>query len=336
MSTNLILELYRAAQEMAVDEFQEFSLGLLNTLVPFDSARYMGGMMTQQGLQVQECFLRNKPIEAISDYASITHADIVLRKARAFPNRSIRFHPPTLFSGKENRPLFDYAKRYEHMNGMTALYLDQDSPYAQVISLFRADEDSHFLAQDSSIVGQVLPHLLEALKINQALAIYHSVKDTDRSTVAIARHNGALHFCGMGFWKLVHTEWPDWEGARLPRALMNKLGRIGPTGFCTASLRISVRCVGELLFLKASSVSATISRPTIRPELLHSAYGLTPAEARVAIVLLEGSSARNAAVYLNVSPHTVRTQIKQIYAKLGVDTRARFVKLMLELSQLAR
>lgn len=52
------------------------------------------------------------------------------------------------------------------------------------------------------------------------------------------------------------------------------------------------------------------------------------AEARVAIALLECSSAQEVADYLNVTPHTVRTQIKQIYAKLGVDTRARFVKLM--------
>ncbi|MDP4029152.1 MAG: helix-turn-helix transcriptional regulator [Gallionella sp.] len=113
---------------------------------------------------------------------------------------------------------------------------------------------------------------------------------------------------------------------------MDKLARIGSTGFCTATLRVSVKSVGGLLFLKASRVSAPASCPTICTELLQSAYGLTPAEARVAIVLLEGSSAKVAANYLNVSHHTVRTQIRQVYAKLGVDTRARFVKLMLELA----
>ena len=329
---HLIIELYRAAQEMAVDEFQEFSLGMLKSLVPFDSAAYGSGVLMQQGIQIQEIYLHNKPIEQILDYAAITHADPVLRAARANPGRVIRFHPPTLFAGKENRPLFDYARRYENANGMHTVHVDQDSPQAQMISMWRADEDSHFLKRDSWAAEQVLPHFFEALKINQALAVHRTVKDADRSTVAIASPDGALHFCSAGFRKLVSLEWPDWESAILPRPLMDKLARIGPAGFCTATLRVSVKCVGGLLFLKASRMSASVSCPTIRPELLQSAYGLTPAETRVAIVLLEGSSAKVAANYLNVSHHTVRTQIKQIYAKLGVDTRARFVKLMLEIA----
>ncbi len=62
---------------------------------------------------------------------------------------------------------------------------------------------------------------------------------------------------------------------------------------------------------------------------LQSAYGLTTAEARVAMALLECSSAQEVADKLGTSPHTVNTQIKRIYTKLGVNTRARFVKLMM-------
>ncbi|MHB8915656.1 MAG: helix-turn-helix transcriptional regulator [Thiobacillus sp.] len=318
---------------MAVDKFQEFSFGLLNSLVPFDSAIYGSGVLMQQGMQIQEVYLHNKPIEVLSDYAAITHADPVLRAARANPGRVIRFHPPTLFAGKEKRPLFDYAKRYGHSNGMSTIHFDQDSPDTQILSMWRVDKGNHFLKQDSWIAAQVLPHLLEALKVNQALTVHRSIKDADRSTVAIARSNGALHFCGMGFRKLLNMEWPDWESAILPGPLMDELTRIGSTKFCTSTLRVSVKCVSELLFLKASRVSASVSCPTIYPELLQRAYGLTPAESRVALALLEGSSARNVASSLNVSHHTVRTQLKQIYAKLGVNTRARFVKLVLGLSQ---
>ena len=70
----------------------------------------------------------------------------------------------------------------------------------------------------------------------------------------------------------------------------------------------------------------------IDPALLQSAYGLTPAEAKVALALLAFSSAQEVADALGTSPHTVRTHVKQIYAKLGVDTRARFVKLLLGLA----
>jgi DNA-binding CsgD family transcriptional regulator len=67
----------------------------------------------------------------------------------------------------------------------------------------------------------------------------------------------------------------------------------------------------------------------IDPAKLQSAYGLTPAEARVAVALLKLGAAKEVAEKLGVSPHTVRVQIRHVYAKLGVDTRARFVKLLL-------
>ncbi len=70
----------------------------------------------------------------------------------------------------------------------------------------------------------------------------------------------------------------------------------------------------------------------IDPAVLQSAYGLTPAEARVAVALLESSSAQEVADKLGTSPNTVNTQVKQIYAKLGVDSRTRFVKLLLGLA----
>jgi len=63
----------------------------------------------------------------------------------------------------------------------------------------------------------------------------------------------------------------------------------------------------------------------IDPVVLQDAYGLTPAEARVAIALLELVSAKEVADVLGVSPNTVRSQVRQVYAKLGVDTRTRFV-----------
>lgn len=70
----------------------------------------------------------------------------------------------------------------------------------------------------------------------------------------------------------------------------------------------------------------------IDPASLQSAYGLTPAEAKVAVALLEAGAAQEVADALKISTHTVNTHIKRIYSKLGVDTRARFVKLMLGLA----
>lgn len=90
---------------------------------------------------------------------------------------------------------------------------------------------------------------------------------------------------------------------------------------------------GNSSFSTIIFISDGTQEVAIDPGLLQSTYGLTPAEARVAVTLLESGSAQEVSDKLGSSPHTVRTQIKQIYSKLGVDTRARFVKLLLGLAK---
>jgi DNA-binding CsgD family transcriptional regulator/PAS domain-containing protein len=79
-------------------------------------------------------------------------------------------------------------------------------------------------------------------------------------------------------------------------------------------------------------IADSVQKTAIDARALQDAYGLTSAECRVAITLLEHVSAKEVARVLDVSHHTVRSQTQRIYAKLGVDTRARFVKVMLGLA----
>ena len=111
-----------------------------------------------------------------------------------------------------------------------------------------------------------------------------------------------------------------------------------PSGLANYTLQLSA--LGDHNeFTSGSSAFAAIifiadgaQEVEVDPTMLQSAYGLTPAETRVAVTLLEFGSAKEVADTLGVSSDTVRTQIKQVYAKLGVDSRARFVKLMLGLA----
>ena len=68
----------------------------------------------------------------------------------------------------------------------------------------------------------------------------------------------------------------------------------------------------------------------IDPDALKCAYRLTPTEAQVAILLVACPSLQDAADQLGIGIATVRSHIKQIYAKLGVNTRTSFVKMMME------
>lgn len=73
--------------------------------------------------------------------------------------------------------------------------------------------------------------------------------------------------------------------------------------------------------------------PAPHADLLRELYQLTPAEVRAALLALQGGSVQDMAAALGVSENTVKSQLKAVYAKTGVDNRARLTRL---LSSLAR
>jgi DNA-binding CsgD family transcriptional regulator len=64
------------------------------------------------------------------------------------------------------------------------------------------------------------------------------------------------------------------------------------------------------------------------PELLQALFDLTPAESRVASLLVDGSSVDAITKSQGVSANTVRTQLKAVFAKTGVERQSELVSLL--------
>jgi DNA-binding CsgD family transcriptional regulator len=60
-------------------------------------------------------------------------------------------------------------------------------------------------------------------------------------------------------------------------------------------------------------------------ELLRCHFGLTPAEARLALHLVAGETLRSAEVKLSISYETARTHLKNIFNKTGTSRQAELV-----------
>ncbi len=65
------------------------------------------------------------------------------------------------------------------------------------------------------------------------------------------------------------------------------------------------------------------------PARLERFYGLTPAEARLTILLVQGLSLEEGAGKLNVSLNTVRTHLKRIFTKTGTNRQSEVVRIIL-------
>ena len=60
-------------------------------------------------------------------------------------------------------------------------------------------------------------------------------------------------------------------------------------------------------------------------DLLRSHFGLTPAEARLALHLVAGETLRSAEAKLSISYETARTHLKNIFSKTGTSRQAELV-----------
>jgi DNA-binding CsgD family transcriptional regulator len=71
-----------------------------------------------------------------------------------------------------------------------------------------------------------------------------------------------------------------------------------------------------------------VSKSGIPPAWLMDAYGLTPAEARVAISAATNGSVPETANRLNLSPNTVKTHLRQIFLKMGISRQSELASLI--------
>lgn len=105
-----------------------------------------------------------------------------------------------------------------------------------------------------------------------------------------------------------------------------------PSGAAPYSLQVSALsgqpCFGLTVAAPGAIVFIVDPERGIRLDAtqLQDLYGLTPAEARVAVRLPDGDDLAELACMLGVSINTVKTQIKRIYEKMGVDSRAAFMR----------
>lgn len=69
-------------------------------------------------------------------------------------------------------------------------------------------------------------------------------------------------------------------------------------------------------------------------EWIMDAYGLTPAEARVALCMASGATIPEAAHKLNISTNTIKTHLRKVFAKTGTSRQAELVRLIASIGML--
>jgi|GEM_PF-7078193 len=123
------------------------------------------------------------------------------------------------------------------------------------------------------------------------------------------------------------TSWTSGAGGTL---LVSRTPPRGPL-----QLLITPFCPGTLLNEPQATALVRISDPNAAPRsraaILKALYKLTPTEARIADLLLQGLETREISHAVGNTLESVRFNIKQIFAKTGTNRQAQLVRLMLGL-----
>ncbi|WP_298925985.1 LuxR C-terminal-related transcriptional regulator [uncultured Ramlibacter sp.] len=308
--SNLLLTIYRQAQELPVHEFQDCILSAIKPSLPFDSSMWGTARMTDQGIDIHSLHLHNTTQAMIDAYEKVKHLDKAAMRVTQTPTATIAFNTGTDFPGAEMDSYREFLHKFRHENMLITSDIHPVTRFAQWVSLYRADPRQVCTAQETELLACLAPHLMQALAINRLVHLDRLTGDTAREkwAVAIADSRGVVYHADPRFRQLLRSEWRMDSGEeRLPQALLERL------------LAEDSQLTGERVVLRRSLERGLLF---LKARAREDVDNLSAREFLIARLLVSGLTQKEVAARLDRSPETVRSHVKGIFDKLDINNVA--------------
>lgn len=200
-----------------------------------------------------------------------------------------------------------------------------------------------FDTSEMRVLREVAPHVGEAIRRAVSGTVDTRVESAAESVILVADH---VVLAVGGAVDELETRGPLAVGAHLPlplSAVVRRLEEIeshdDAAGAPPAAIRMTTRR-GVLVAVHAARLddasgngpivlTVAPAGPTERSALLLAAHGLTPAQRRVASLVLQGRTTSEITVALKISAHTVQDHLKVVFDKVGVRSRRELVSALM-------
>ena len=233
------------------------------------------------------------------------------------------------------------------------------------INITRSKRRGQFDGEDLAFARSLHPHLIRAFELGQKLALdrttargfstvfdesphglflldgHGRVQHMNRAAEALASRRRGLSVSGGALTALDAAQARTLQGLIARAALREAEARTGgsmalttPDGGLPLSLSVAPVRVPELLLLGGAPavivcVTDLDSGVRLPEQRLRDVFGLTPAEARMALALFEGATLAEAAESLRISRFTAQNHLARIFEKTGTNRQAVLIKLMM-------
>lgn len=295
----------------------------------------------------------------------LRHEDPRMRHGKAYPGKPMSCR--LAFSEAELHASRAYREVLQPTGIEYTLSVQVLTPSHQFggLAFFRRPGSEAFSQGDCDVMGLLVPHLRQALNIQKDFHVIaqqrqasYRVLDHVRLGVILLTAQGRIDYVNRAAGALIDQG--DGLSVRAgmlcchhgaDQAALNRAILAAAQGQAEREGLLIRRAGGDLAYhclvggsesgpaavsleqMPPRRIAVFIADPS-RPmegatELLQRLYGLTPAEARVTDILLGGGDVRACAGAGGVSEATVRSQLKAIFQKVGVNSQAQLVAAVL-------
>lgn len=259
----------------------------------------------------------------------------------------------------------EFGSRYD-VTRCLAGFLDVDARGVSCLTLNRGDRGRDFDTTDAPLISALLPHLRRALRLQRCLedaagaaAVRGDALDLVPYGVLVLGRDATVLYANMEASRLLRQS----DGLRLDRGTLRASTTVETTTLHRAVAsarqpaadgkgRPSTLALSRPSGARALMVLVSRSVPALGSLTLHAAVSLvvvhdpdrrlsadvdalgcvlqlTPAEARLTRALADGQSLDEIAQRFALSAATLRSQLKQVFAKTGTHRQAELVRLVL-------
>jgi len=309
MLSRTLVELYEAAEHLAIGEYPHSIMQVLGRLIDFDGGMF-GIVSRAPAIQRAHVYGRSAPFA--SDLVSMLEHDPIMRCwLHDGINTPIACDCERFY---DERALFQQDRFYRR-HRVARMLLFGDAPCCerngQLIVLFRSSGDP-FNEEERQYLMTLWPHIVRGVESNRRHCLEREVADHAGRAAALMSREGMIEAEDTAFRPALLEEWPQFSGRNVPDAVLECWG--AGTAFVGKRIRISMSAQGEYILCHASRYGAP--------------GALTQAERVVACQFASGLSHRRIAENLGVSQNTVRSHIAHVYEKLDIHDKAALANLL--------
>lgn len=316
--SDLLLELYRLAQEAAAGGFQACVLDRVREALPFDSAFWATGVVEPgAAVTAHTAHLYRQPQEMLENWARFNAKDELAFEA--FRQQGVTVN--AALCGPDWQPRFppklrEHIRRYGMAHALSTIVAEPVLQLWTGVAFYRADPH-HLFSEEQRLLKQALtPHLAAAWNINRFVMVNSTRRNGAQPShgQAICDSKGMLYNADRNFTGFMLAEWTGWNGPQLPPELLEALSGNNPRCYAGRHTVISVETLNNLEFLSARKTSAIDV--------------LSTRERDVASLFAKGADYRAIADALHIAPVTVRNHLQHIYIKLSVTSKIELAHLV--------